>query len=213
MILLPPPLGPLVSQMALVAVLSSSLAPAPVQDIPVLEVVKVYGKLAGPECYGLKAPPGSSCQMRRQDFERAFNLESQASKVSRDEFASKLEQLDFQWPLKPYGIEKSLSKTAVMNKGAETRVFMDELESRGLYDRRNPAGPLPTSLRPVLNKNLQTEGLDSRAIELVFHAFTLGSREKQLSIDQVEKIFQGRDELDYYEFLRVVGTDAIIWPN
>lgn len=217
MIPLLPQLATLASNAVFATVLTSSLAVAPVQvqEIPVLEIVKVYGKLAGPECYGMRAPPGSSCQIRRQEFEKVFQLEDQASKISRDEFSSKLEQLDFQWPLKPYGIDKSksLGKTAVMNKGAETRVFMDELESRGLFDRRNPTGPLPTSLRPALNKKLQEEGLDARAVELVYGAFTAGSREKGLYAEQVRRIFPPDDQLDYYEFLRVIGTDAITWPN
>ena len=216
MIILPPQIAALVANTAFATVLSLTLAPVQVQNIPVLEIIKVYGKLAGPECYGMRAPPGSSCQIRRQDFEKAFQLEHQTSKVSRDEFSSKLEQLDFQWPLKPYGIDnsKSLAKTAVMNKGAETRVFMEELERRGLYDRRNPTGPLPTSLRPALNKKLQEDGLDARAVELVYGALTSGSSEKDfLSAEQVQKIFSPDDQLDYYEFLRFIGTDTITWPN
>jgi len=128
-----------------------------------------------------------------------------------------LDQLEFQWPLKPYGVDQSpsLAKTAVMNKGAETRVFMEELEKRGLYNPRNPTGPLPTSQRPALNKILQKEGLDVSAVSLVFDGFTAGNDQgRELTADQVvEKIFQGRDHVDYYEFLRVIGTDAITWPN
>jgi hypothetical protein len=33
-------------------------------------------------------------------------------------------------PLKPFGVERSNEKTVAMNKGAETRVFMEELERR-----------------------------------------------------------------------------------
>ena len=32
---------------------------------------------------------------------------------------------------------------------------------RGLYDRRNPAGPLPTSLRPALDALIDAEPLDA----------------------------------------------------
>lgn len=216
MILLPPQVASLVTHAAFVAVITSSLASVqvPPHDIPIIEIIKVYGRLAGPECYGLKAPPGSSCQMQQEEFEKLFHLENQASRLSREEFTSKLEKLDFQWPLKPYGIDKSLAKTAVVNKGAETRVFMDEIESRGLYDRRNPTGPLPTSLRPALNKKLQQEGLDARAVDLVYSAFIAGSGDnKDLTAEQVPKIFRSGEQLDYYEFLQIIGTDAITWPN
>ena len=186
-------------------------APPPTPIVPVLEVVKVYGKLAGPQCYGLKAPMGSSCQIQITDLERSLGVDA-ATKLSQDEFTARLEQMDFQWPLKPYGIDKSLSKTAVMNKGAETRVFMDELESRGLYDRRNPTGPLPSSLRPALNKQLQAEGIDPRASSLVFRAFSGGDK-SGMSAARIEELFGEKGEMDYYEFLNVIGTDAVFWPN
>ena len=217
MILLPPSLATLVSHAAFVTIVNSSLTSVqiPVHDIPVIEIIKVYGRLAGSECYGMQAPPGSSCQIQQRTLEKEFHLENPASKISREDFTTTLEQLHFQWPLKPYGIDKSLAKTAVMNKGAETRVFMDELEQRDLYDRRNPTGPLPTSLRPALNQQLQQEGLDARAVKLVYSALTAASQDSKdfLSAELVQKIFGSGDTLDYYDFLRIIGTDAIAWPN
>lgn len=194
-----------------------------IDTIPVLEVLKVYGKLAGPDCYGKKAPQGSSCQIRLQDLEQTFlsldtnesNGATTANKrtiVSREEFESKLERIEFQWPLKPYGInEKTLTKTSVMNKGAETRVFMEELESRALYDSRNPTGPLPTSLRPVLNRHLQSEGiLDARAIDLAYEALFGGSGD-----DNGRGLLMGEETkfIDYYDFLKLIGPNSISWPK
>lgn len=203
------PVTSLASPLALAIALATAPAPT-TPDLPVLEVIKVYGKLAGPLCYGTKAPPGSSCQIQRQDLERALGLANNQA-LSRTDFEASLNRMDFQWPLKPYGVDKSLSKTSVMNKGAETRVFMDELENRGLYDRRNPTGPLPTSLRPVLNQKLQMEGLDPRALDLVFSA--LASERGELSSQQIQTAFQGKEEIDYYDFLKIIGTDSVLWPN
>ena len=145
------PLAPSIAVVLAVTITAPISTPPINPPLPVVEVVKVYGRLAGPTCYGMTAPPASSCQIQRQDLLQKLNLldddgnaETARSIQSRKEWGITLEQLDFQWPLKPYGVDKSLSKTAVMNKGAETRVFMDELEARGLYDRRNPTGPLPT---------------------------------------------------------------------
>ena len=51
----------------------------------------------------------------------------------------------------------------VVNKGAETRLYMEQLEAAGLYDPRNPMGPLPTSLRPASNPRLQR--LDAATVD------------------------------------------------
>ena len=146
-------------------------------NIPILEVVKIYGKLAGPECYGKQAPKHSSCQINLNTLnQRLSNEHDTASTPSKEVFRQQLSTMEFSWPLKPFGVDKSpsLSKTAVMNKGAETMVFMQELESRNLYDPRNPTGPLPTSLRPNLNKALQIEGIvDPRAIDRTYEVLTV----------------------------------------
>ena len=94
-----------------------------------------------------------------------------------------------------------------MNKGAETYLFMSELESRKLYDPRNPASPLPTSLRPALNKQLQNEGiLDDRAIELAYRGLLAGS-------DRTASEEAGAEFMDYYDFLKEIGPNAISWPK
>jgi hypothetical protein len=186
------------------------------QPIPVLEVIKVYGKLAGPDCYGKIAPKGSSCQVTLKDVERTFHLDDQTSTkqatfiISQEKFRDDLNRAEFQWPLKPYGVDKSLSKTATMNKGAETKVFMDQLEDRGLYDKRNPTGPLPTSLRPQLNRVLQQEGVEPVVSDRVFRS--LGGQNGQLRVEQLKQFFSDVDGIDYYGFLELIGKDSITWP-
>jgi hypothetical protein len=119
--------------------------------------------------------------------------------LTREEFREKLNTIDFQWPLKPYGLEKSLSKTATMNKGAE---------SRGLYDKRNPTGPLPTSLRPTLNAALDREGVDARTSDIIFDA--LGGTNGRLESEKIAAVFS--HNLDYYGFLDLIGKESVIWP-
>mmetsp|Transcript_6314 Transcript_6314/g.8221 ORF Transcript_6314/g.8221 Transcript_6314/m.8221 type:complete len:216 (-) Transcript_6314:1710-2357(-) len=181
------------------------------QPVPILEVIKVYGKLAGPQCYGKTASKGSSCQITLEDFESNFQLNDDRPKTSltREDFGNRLSELDFQWPLKPYGIDSSLAKTVGMNKGAETKVFMDQLESRGLYDRRNPAGPLPTSLRPQLNSLLNKEGVDSITVDRVYDALR-GDGTRELEISRIRDLFGAN--MDYYGFLNLVGSNSITWP-
>ena len=203
-----------------VGLFSAALSLAPISidpvvaPVPVLEVIKVYGRLAGPECYGKTAPSGSSCQVTEKDVLRTFRLDNANDySLTEEDFRELLFKADFQWPLKPYGIDKSLTKTATMNKGAETRVYMDLLEERGLYDRRNPTGPLPSSLRPTLNKQLQQEGIDSATTHRVFEA--LGGENGQLQIKQLRKSLlktSTGDDMDYYGFLDLIGKETVIWP-
>ena len=154
----------------------------------------------------------SSCQITLHDIERVFHLDENAetSTMTLDEFQTDLDKATFQWPLKPYGIEKSLSKTAIMNKGAETRVFMEQLEDRGLYHKHNPAGPLPTSLRPQLNAILQREGTDHKTVDKVFKA--LGGNGGFLKKDVLRGTFSSK-AIDYYDFIDMVGKDTVSWPN
>jgi hypothetical protein len=195
--------------LVLVTTLSS-----PPSAIPVLEVVKVYGHLASSDCYGAVAPRGSSCQLTLEHVVDTLGFTSphQHSAISQQEFYQRIQESPFQWPLKPYGIEKSLTKTATMNKGAETRVYMDELERRGLYDKRNPTGPLPTSLRPKLNQQLGQEGVDPVVVERVFKAINGGSG-GDLTVERLKEAFQGQDALDYYSFLDLIGKESIVWPE
>merc|ERR1712071_555778 len=111
---------------------------------------------------------------------------------------------------------------------------MDQLERRGLYDRRNPSGPLPTSLRPQLNDELMREGLNIDALNVVFDALVKnqsndssdGEREKDmLTKKDLERIYEKNQNdgngigdvndkaLDYYGFINLIGAEKINWPN
>lgn len=228
MITLPWPNLAVTAALATSAVTGDIPAAAPV---PALQVVAAYGKLAGPACFGSVAPRGSSCQMTLPYLEEELGLVGAAgsgpASVTREEFGSKLANLPLRWPLKPYGLtEKSLVRTATMNKGAETALYMDELERRGMYDRRNPTGPLPTSLRPRLSAAIDAEGLDPVTVDAVFRALQGGgsgegegaatsssSSSSELTLDQLERAYRGRDALDYYDFLDLIGSGNIAWPR
>ena len=97
------------------------IATAPV---PVMDVLQVYGRLAGPECFGKTVPPsaGASCQLTAERIRETIG-ESEAG------FEARLAALPFRWPLKPYGTAASPSnvKTVAINKNAETAVYMREL--------------------------------------------------------------------------------------
>ena len=88
--------------------------------VPVIDVLQIYGRLAGPECFGKTVPAaaGASCQ-----------LTDKISDATEAEFEARLAALPFRWPLKPYGTAASPSnvKTVAINKNAETAVYMREL--------------------------------------------------------------------------------------
>lgn len=193
--------------------LSLGSAAPPPTTMPVLDAIQVYGRLAGSACFGKVSPAGSSCQISKDELLRKLGLVPTSS-LSREAFASKLNDLQFRWPLKPYGVaeNKSNDKTATMNKGAETRLYMDQLEERGLYDRRNPTGPLPTSLRPKLNAALQREGLSQSSVARIYDLLK-GDGTSELTTRRVEQLFGDKEALDYYDFLKLLGENSILWPG
>ena len=66
-------------------------------NVPIIEVVKVYGKLAGSECYGKQAPKGSSCQINLKDLEQRLSSAdasgTTASAPSKEAFETKLKTM------------------------------------------------------------------------------------------------------------------------
>ena len=98
------------------------IATAPV---PVMDVLQVYGRLAGPECFGKTVPAraGASCQLT------AARIRETIDNTNEAEFEARLAALPFRWPLKPFGTAASPSnvKTVAINKNAETAVYMREL--------------------------------------------------------------------------------------
>ena len=92
--------------------------------VPVMDVLQVYGRLAGPECFGKTVPAaaGASCQLTAERIRETIG-DTEAV------FEARLAALPFRWPLKPYGTAASPSnvKTVAINKNAETAVYMREL--------------------------------------------------------------------------------------
>lgn len=178
--------------------------------VPAVEMVKVYGKLAGPECFGRIVPAsvGASCQLPLSRL--AAELELEDGPVDEAAFESRLDSLSFRWPLKPYGTAGSDSnvRTVGLNKNAETALYMGELETRGLYDKHNPSTPLPTSLRPTLNAALQREKVPPEAASLAFRSLSGGAR--TLSADGLARL--GPEPLDYFSFIDLVGKMNMVWP-
>jgi hypothetical protein len=187
------------------------VAPTPTTT-PVLEVVKVYGKLAGSSCYGRVAPKGSSCQVSSTEVKESLGLLTSTDQLNELEFRDKLRGMSFQWPLKPYGIDKSLDKTAVMNKGAETRLYMEQLQEQGLYDPRNPAmGPLPTSLRPQMNAILQELGMDLTSVSQLFDRLKDSKANAVTAASLETNLFRNRGTIDCYDFISCLGPESISW--
>ena len=160
--------------------------------VPVMDVLQVYGRLAGPECFGKTVPAaaGASCQLTAERIREAIG-ESEAG------FEARLASLPFRWPLKPYGTAASPSnvKTVAINKNAETAVYMRELEQRRLYNRNDPTGPLPTSLRPALDAQLSRESINPEASKIAFRAL------------------RDAPTLDWFSFLERIGAEQVVWPR
>ena len=220
------------------ATLLAGEVPLPVTSppVPIIEVIKVYGKLAESDCFGKLAPAASSCQAPFAAVEKTVFGAPPATDISSEEFQQAIASRAFRWPLKPWGAAtapaSARAKTATMNKGAETAVFMSELESRGLYDPRDPLGPLPTTQRAALNRVLDADGVDGSAADAVFRAMARG--EPRLTRAALEAVFRDAEAatadgdgttgasraaaaappvLDYYSFLSLIGRQNVIWPQ
>ena len=191
-------------------------------ELRVTDVIRIYGRLAGRECFGKAVPTaaGASCQMTVDHAVVALGLHETAQGIDEGQFLTRLEALQFEWPLKPWGAAKSDSnaKTVTVNKSAETSVFMAELERRELYDRRNPTGPLPTSLRSALDKQVQADGVDAAAARKCFRALLGGDVEPGalLTAERLERTIRvatgGERALDYYSFQTLVTEQSrIVW--
>ena len=162
--------------------------------VPVLDVLQVYGRLAGPECFGKTVPvaAGASCQLTAERIRETIGDVSEAG------FEARVATMPFRWPLKPYGTAASPSnaKTVAINKNAETAVYMRELEQRRLYNRNDPTGPLPTSLRPALDAQLSREPISPEASKLAFRALQ-----------------NAPTPLDWFSFLERIGAEQVVWPR
>ena len=200
------------------ALAAEALVPS---TIPVVELIRIYGRLAGKQCFGKEVPQaaGASCQLTLDGATRALGLGGGTRALSEDAFIARLGEMHFAWPLKPWGTARSVSnqKTATMNKSAETAVYMRELEQRALYDKRNPTGPLPTSLRPTLDAQMQLEPVDPTAARVCYRALAGGGG--QLTAEGLARAFRSilaeeeGDALDYYSFQALVGQSArVVWP-
>jgi len=190
--------------------------------VPVLDVIQIYGRLAGPECFGKTVPlaSGASCQLTAEQLRATLSGVDEAAcgvlhltwRVStvwhhaaaethgsrtQASFSARLDTLPFRWPLKPFGTADSPSnvKTAAINKNAETAVYMRQLEQRRLYNRNEPTGPLPTSLRPALDDQLSREPISPAASRLAFRALR-----------------DADGPLDWFSFLNRVGAEKVEWP-
>jgi hypothetical protein len=185
-----------------------------------VEIIKVYGRIAGTDCFGKQAPIGSSCQISEESIRNVFGNDDALLTEEAFRRAIQSSATVFRWPLKPYGIQNtsSLSKTATVNKSIETRIYMTLLEQYKLYNPRDPTGPLPTSLRPKLNDILQNnDNVDIEIIHRVYAALckdiqsttstttttTTTTAKEGFSAKQLQNRFKNHS-MDYYEFLELI---------
>jgi hypothetical protein len=205
--------------------------------VPIIDVIQTYGRLASPRCFGKTSAAGSVCQLTLDDALQKLGLGPEspaAAALDEAAFRAALDGQHFAWPLKPWGTagsEASNARTATMNKNAETAVYMAELESRGMYNPRNPAGPLPTSLRPALDRAIETGGINPQSVGAIFRALAANERSGSgsggagasvLSASGLERAFSqaatdlGTGEpttLDYYGFLHLIQREVpVVWP-
>ena len=173
--------------------------------VPVMDVLQVYGRLAGPECFGKTVPAaaGASCQLTAERIRETIgDVTIEAG------FEARLAALPFRWPLKPYGTAASPSnvKTVAINKNAETAVYMRELEQRRL-GITTPTTRGASRLRNRQRLSHET-GRSTRPARRASR--TDQSRGARTRVPGPPR---RANAADWFSFLERIGAEQVVWPR
>mmetsp|Transcript_68855 Transcript_68855/g.217702 ORF Transcript_68855/g.217702 Transcript_68855/m.217702 type:complete len:294 (+) Transcript_68855:47-928(+) len=188
-------------------------------SVEVLDLLNVYGRLAGRACFGSTAPEGLSCQLGMEDFDRLVFRTGEP--VSEAAFLEALAAAPPRWPLRPAAARR---QTALAAKLAEPRVLKEAAFARW-FDRPAEA-PRDRELPTAVAAALGSEALPEGAARLVYARLMRGgppsrpaaaptsSPEVGLSRDRVASLLRSQADavLDWYSFLDLVGRPWVMWP-
>lgn len=181
--------------------------------VEVLDVLNLYGRLAGSGCFGRTAPAGLSCQLGMEDFDRV--VFRGAAAVDEGSFTAALRATAPRWPLRP---AVPPQQTALASRLAELRVLKDAAFNRFSTPGYNPSDrELPVAVATAL----ASEELPMAAVHLVFVRLAGSGRSSAelprgagLTREGVASMLaslEGR-ALDWYSFLDLLGRQWVTWP-
>eukprot|EP00472_Partenskyella_glossopodia_P004713 CAMPEP_0197526434 /NCGR_PEP_ID=MMETSP1318-20131121/17832_1 /TAXON_ID=552666 /ORGANISM="Partenskyella glossopodia, Strain RCC365" /LENGTH=262 /DNA_ID=CAMNT_0043080597 /DNA_START=14 /DNA_END=802 /DNA_ORIENTATION=- len=159
--------------------------------------VSVFGRLADSGCYGNVAKHASCTIDQKSVSLKLFGNDIKNAKLSKDELKEKLNQMPFEWPLKPFGVSADQKqKTVTLNKPAELT------EWKYAATRKNMGNSfyLNGSDRDKLNRALESENVSDDAVEVLFKL--LSSDGKIVKAGDIKKV----SGMDWYDFTDMVAV-------
>eukprot|EP00401_Gymnodinium_catenatum_P000219 CAMPEP_0117492112 /NCGR_PEP_ID=MMETSP0784-20121206/18414_1 /TAXON_ID=39447 /ORGANISM="" /LENGTH=285 /DNA_ID=CAMNT_0005286923 /DNA_START=106 /DNA_END=960 /DNA_ORIENTATION=- len=143
----------------------------------VVDVINIFGRLAGTSCFGSQAAPGVSCQVTMAELDQKLFQKTQ--ELSEAEFVDALASMAFAWPLKPNGA--SVKQTVTANKFAEPTSLTNAAIKRGLP----PASQAKTA--EGVSAALSQEAVPASAAKTMFARIvaSTGSTDGKLNRDGV----------------------------
>mmetsp|Transcript_26435 Transcript_26435/g.36906 ORF Transcript_26435/g.36906 Transcript_26435/m.36906 type:complete len:243 (-) Transcript_26435:236-964(-) len=158
------------------------------------DTVSLFGRIATSSCYG-KIANRATCQIDGENL--MGRLLKGSSSISKEQLKENIRDLQFEWPLKPYGQEKENKvKTVILNKPAELSEWKEAARRKNLGDPFY----LNASGREKLNKAISTEELTDDAVDALFKI--LSSDGKSIRADDISRL----SGMDWYAFSDLLGS-------
>mmetsp|Transcript_26640 Transcript_26640/g.42832 ORF Transcript_26640/g.42832 Transcript_26640/m.42832 type:complete len:129 (-) Transcript_26640:151-537(-) len=120
-----------------------------------------------------------------------------SSSISKEQFKENIRDLQFEWPLKPYGQEmENKVKTVILNKPAELSEWKEAARRKNLGDPFY----LNASEREKLNKAISAEELTEAAVDALFKI--LSSDGNSIRADDISRL----SGMDWYAFSDLLSS-------
>jgi len=138
-------------------------------SVEVFDVVNLFGRMANPTCFGSIAKH-ASCQIDTKSLgvQLFSDAASSSSAISKEDLKNRVNEMAFEWPLKPYGTEDQRAKTVTLNKPAELSEWKTQAKRKNLGDLFYLNG----SDRDRVNSALAKDPVSDQAIDNLFKALS-----------------------------------------
>jgi len=163
--------------------------------LEVLDVIKMFGRMANPSCFGSVAKH-ASCTIDTSSLGKQLFAQpsSSSSKMTKEELKTKVNEMAFEWPLKPYGTKEERVKTATLNKPAELNEWKNQAKIKNLGDPFYLNG----KDRDRLNAAVGFDNVSDEALDALFNA--LSKDGKSIGEEDIQLL----SGMDWFEFSSLI---------
>jgi len=165
--------------------------------VATFDTINVFGRIATPECYG-KTASRATCQINSDKLKRRVFRDGESG-ISLSEFKSRLNELEFEWPLKPYGeTSENKEKTATLNKPAELSVWKEISKAKNLVDPFYLNG----KDRDRVNRAVQSDSVTDEALQAFVKI--LGKNGNSINKEDLTSL----DGMDWFQFVDLMTSES-----